>query len=49
MAKRRKFLTLLETYMTRFERGGYLVGDVFKFNGGFKNSDAYKKLGTNTK
>lgn len=49
MAKTKKFLTLLETYMNRFERGGFLVGDVFKFSDGFKNSDSYKKLGTNTK
>lgn len=48
MAKRKKFLTLLETYMSRYERGGFLVGDVFKFNDNFKSTDSYKKLGTNT-
>lgn len=49
MAKQKKFLTLVETYMTRYERGGFLVGDVFKFNDNFKTTDSYKKLGTNTR
>lgn len=48
MANRKKFITLLETYMSRYERGGFLVGDVFKFSDNFKNSDSYKKLGSNT-
>lgn len=47
MAK--KYLTLVENYMKRFERGGFLVGDIFKFNDGFKSSDSYKRLGQNTK
>ena len=47
MAK--KYLTLVETYLRRFERGGFLVGDVFKFNSDFKSTEAYKKLGVNTK
>ena len=47
MAK--KYLTLVENYMKRFERGGFLVGDIFKFNDGFKSSESYKRLGQNTK
>ena len=47
MAK--KYLTLVETYLRRFERGGFLMGDVFKFNDDFKSTEAYKKLGVNTK
>jgi hypothetical protein len=35
--------------MSRYERGGFLVGDVFKFKDSFKQSDSYKKLGTNTR
>jgi hypothetical protein len=44
----KKYLTLVETYLSRFERGGFLVGDVFKFNDNFKSSEAYKKLGSNS-
>lgn len=40
---------LVEDYMRRFERGGFLVGDIFKFDGKFKSSDTYKALGQNTK
>lgn len=47
MAK--KYLTLVENYLRRFERGGFLVGDVFKFNDDFKTTDQYKQLGQNTK
>lgn len=47
MAK--KYLTLVENYLRRFERGGFLVGDVFKFNDDFKSTDQYKQLGQNTK
>jgi hypothetical protein len=47
MAK--KYLTLVETYLSRFQRGGFLIGDVFKFNDNFKNSEGYKKLGQNTR
>ena len=43
------YLLLVEDYMKRFERGGFLVGDIFKFDGKFKSSDAYKALGQNTK
>lgn len=43
------YLLLVEDYMKRFERGGFLVGDVFKFDGKFKSTDAYKTLGQNTK
>ena len=44
----KKFVSLHESYMRRYERGGFLVGDVFKFNDNFKNSDEFKSLGTNT-
>jgi hypothetical protein len=49
MAKEKKFLTLFESYFSRYERGGFLVGDVFKFNDNFKTTEGYKKLGYNTK
>ena len=45
---RNKFIQLHENYMKRFERGGFLVGDVFKFNDNFKSLDAYKSLGKAT-
>ena len=45
----KKFVKLHESYMRRYERGGFLVGDVFKFNGNFKSSDGYKALGDSTK
>tara|TARA_R110001583_G_scaffold2390_4_gene17400 strand:+ start:15615 stop:16247 length:633 start_codon:yes stop_codon:yes gene_type:complete len=44
----KKFVELHESYMRRYERGGFLVGDVFKFNDNFKSSDGYKALGSNT-
>ena len=44
----KKFVQLHESYMRRYERGGFLVGDVFKFNDNFKGSDGFKQLGTNT-
>ncbi len=44
----KKFVTLHESYMRRYQRGGFLVGDVFKFNNDFKGSDGYKSLGVNT-
>lgn len=47
MAK--KYLTLVEAYLSRFQRGGFLVGDVFKFNDNFKTTEQYKKLGLNVK
>jgi len=45
----KKYLTLVETYLSRYERGGFLVGDVFKFNDNFKSSETYKKLGSNSR
>lgn len=45
----KRYLTLVETYLSRYERGGFLVGDVFKFSDNFKSSDTYKKLGQNSK
>jgi len=45
----KKYLTLVETYLSRFERGGFLVGDVFKFSDNFKSSEQYKKLGSNSR
>lgn len=45
----KKYLTLVETYLSRYMRGGFQVGDVFKFNDNFKTLDSYKKLGQNTK
>ena len=45
----KKFVKLHESYMRRYERGGFLVGDVFKFNNNFKSSDGYTTLGDNTK
>jgi hypothetical protein len=47
MAKVKKFVNLFESYMKRFERGGFLVGDIFKFNDNFKSTEEYKCLGTN--
>jgi hypothetical protein len=44
----KKFVNLHESYMRRYERGGFLVGDVFKFNDNFKSSDSFKALGSNT-
>jgi hypothetical protein len=49
MAHLKKFLNLCEAYHTRLERGGFLVGDVFKFNDDFKNTEEYKSLGVNTR
>ena len=49
MARQKKFLPLFESYFSRYERGGFLVGDVFKFNSDFKSAEGYKKLGQNTK
>ena len=44
----KKFVKLHESYMRRYERGGFLVGDVFKFNDGFERTDCYKELPKNT-
>lgn len=45
MAK--KFLQLCESNLTRFTRGGFLVGDFLKFVDGFKSHEPYKALGAN--
>ena len=47
MAK--KYLTLVEAYLRRYERGGFLVGDCFKFNDNFRTTEQYKSLGSNTR
>tara|TARA_R100001129_G_scaffold179841_1_gene157185 strand:+ start:10224 stop:10778 length:555 start_codon:yes stop_codon:yes gene_type:complete len=44
----KKFVNLHESYMRRYERGGFLVGDVFKFNDDYKSTDSYKELGNAT-
>jgi hypothetical protein len=49
MVKTKKFITLFESYMRRYDRGGFLVGDIFKFNDNFKRDEAYTKLGQNVK
>ena len=49
MAKQKKFMPLLESYMKRFERGGFLVGDIFNFDDNFKSHEEYKALGQNIK
>jgi len=46
MAKRR-YLKLIESYMKKFQRGGFEVGNVLKFNDNFKSSESYKVLGKN--
>ena len=45
MAKVKKFVNLFESYMKRFERGGFLVGDIFKFNDNFKSSGQIQNNG----
>lgn len=49
MVKRNKFISLFESAMNRYQRGGFLVGDVLKFNDNFKSQDEYKALGDNVK
>lgn len=49
MTSRKKFVTLYESYMRRYQRGGFQVGDVFVFNKNFKNDESYKSLGQNIK
>jgi hypothetical protein len=49
MAKDNKFLALLETYESRYNQQGFLVGDVFKFNDDFKSHDRYKDLPDNVR
>lgn len=41
------FSQLCESNISRFTRGGFLVGDYLKFVDGFKSHDPYKSLGTN--
>tara|TARA_R100001594_G_scaffold149015_1_gene205656 strand:+ start:855 stop:1451 length:597 start_codon:yes stop_codon:yes gene_type:complete len=45
----KKFVSLHESYMRRYERGGFLVGDVFKFNDDYQSMECYKALGKATK
>ena len=45
----KKFVNLHESYMRRYQRGGFLVGDVFKFNDDYQSTDCYKSLPKNTK
>jgi|TARA_R110002012_G_scaffold56081_3_gene143468 hypothetical protein len=45
----KKFVSLHESYMKRYERGGFLVGDVFKFHDDYKSKDCYKAIGAKTK
>jgi len=45
--KKKKFIALFESVMTRMTRGGFLIGDVFKFNDNFKTHESYKNLGRN--
>ena len=51
----KKYLTLVEAYLSRHERGGFLVGDVFKFNIRSFNSkcfilvDPFKKVSDRNK
>jgi hypothetical protein len=49
MANQKKYMTLVEAYLSRYQRGGFQVGDVFKFNDNFKSLDCYKELGQNVK
>ena len=45
----KKFVNLHESYMRRYERGGFLVGDVFEFNDDYESPDCYKALPKATK
>jgi len=45
----KKFVKLHESYMRRYERGGFLVGDVFKFDDDYQSTDCYKALPKKTK
>lgn len=45
----KKFDTLLESSMSRYTRGGFLVGDYVKFVKGFKKHAEYESLGSNVK
>lgn len=46
---RDKYLTLLEDYHRRHERGGFQIGDVFKLHKNFKSLQGYKDLSDGTK
>ena len=39
-----KFLTLLESINSRFQRGGFLTGDYVKLVKGYKSKESYKSL-----
>jgi len=43
----KKFLSVCESALTRFSRGGFLVGDVLKFVKAFEKHEEYKQLGSN--
>ena len=45
----KKFVNLHESYMRRYERGGFLVGDVFEFNDDYESTECYKALPKATK
>lgn len=45
----KKFETLFEAAMNRYQRNGFLYGDRIKFVDGFKTHDEYKSLGQNVK
>jgi hypothetical protein len=49
MVKRNKFMSLFESAMNRYQRGGFLIGDVLKFNDNFKSQSEYGALGDNVK
>jgi hypothetical protein len=46
---KRNFVKLYESAISRYTRGGFLAGDVVKFNDGAFNDPWYKNLGENTK
>jgi hypothetical protein len=46
---KKKFHAIFEAALTRYSRGGFLVGDYVKFAKNFKTNDAYKMLGNNVK
>jgi hypothetical protein len=43
----KKFLSVCESALTRFARGGFLTGDVVRFVDKFKSHEPYKALGSN--
>lgn len=42
--KHNKFHTIFEAAMSRYQRAGFLVGDVVTFQKGFKSNEDYKRL-----